>query len=373
MLFENFSNIKKEIEYLFGGKNTISYLKFKKIEYLKYLEERFNQSFSISDFYVTSIFDGKYIMPKFMAYEHSNWYENYCNICELGSSILTSYNDDVESFTLDFLNPLLMCSDIANLKTDYSDIKLNRYLDTYIKSEHITKFRNYLKKANVIPIKDKLEVVPRFEKDVINGIKLSADSIGEIETLKNIILTIEKRFEITVSKKYLNLFRLGKIDDSYTAAMYLPKSKLIKLNKNKTYISDVSDYFSEFIHEYTHAIDMKERLYNLLKPEYEKMLNILYNKTNDTIFKIDTSETSPIFKRINIPQPNIYGGKYNDILKENGYPRTYCITKLTEFVACTLEHYFMKKYSIDEWSEKWELNTELNRLCLDIHNTYFKN
>ncbi len=368
-LFENFSNIEKDIEYDFN-KGGIAYSKFKNIGYIKYLTNKYNREFDLNEFYQCTIFDGTYITPKFMWIEHKDWVEYYILMCEEGSSILEKFNSDINTFKNKFTDSLPMCRDMYSIKEKYSKYIVDNFLETYINQNSRIKFKNFLKNEGIIPIEPKKEILSKFEKDVINNIKLGADDNDDITKLKDIILNIEKQFQIQVNKKYVSLFRLGNMPDDKTGALYFPKSKLIKLNKSPIYSHDVTDYYDDFIHEYAHAVDMAEALRSMFFPLYKNMLDSLYEKTKEEFFILNREES--FFTKVDIPYKFIYGGKYDNDLKELGYPRTYCISKLSEFVACCLEHYFMRKYMKEEWYYHWDLNTELYALCEDIHNKFFK-
>lgn len=330
-------------------------------DYKQFLYHKFNiKDINESD-YIWIQADQKYLIP----IEILNNTEPYIELsvkAEQGWERIKDFkfideiiNYDYSNFLYDVLIP------IGEDELPLNNFKLQSILDK-VNPDYRIKFRNYLKKSDIVKTIKK-ETTSKFEKEEYKGIRLTAENYYGIEFLKEIVDTIEEKFSIYIRNKYVRLLRFGKLQ-GYTGAEFRTRSKMIKLNKEKVDFNN-EYFYDDFIHEYTHAVDMVESLTKKFVPYYTETLRKLYDETGDERLNIQDIDVNHIGFNIPISNREIYTDIFKKELKNIGLPvDTYAIKKPEEFTAKVMEYYFTKDYK--------KLPDSILHLCKSIHNNFFK-
>ena len=286
---------------------------------------------------------------------------------ELGYQRLSGFNKDIDNIINQFTDKQYMFRRMGygykndeELPTKNKHIIDDNFLQ-YIKPEFQIKFRNYLKKINVIQNTTKKSNTKKIETEIYKDVKLGASEQWEINILKEIVDEIEEKYNINIKSKYVKLLRLGHLKKG-ESAIFSPRSKMIKLDKTKAeYGSDM--FFDNFIHEYTHAIDMKENLSVELLPYYNNLIKKMYQETKAEYFNVEPFD-SIIFKSIDIPRNLIYTGYYDDLMVKLGYQKnTYGLLKPMEFTATLFEDFIA--------NNNQKLKKEIKNKCKEIIKKYY--
>lgn len=195
--------------------------------------------------------------------------------------------------------------------------------------------------------------------ETYKGIVIAGYEEDDVEDLKKVIDVLEEKSNISIDHSCIYRIAFGDIYMNNPGAFCF-QTNTIKLNPDhfdREKIMGKYDFHHIFIHEYTHALDINNDIYQNFIDDYKQIISDLgYNlfKSDDYIWKLGIIPTNDILH----PSHN----EIDEYLQEKGYPSKMGLVNIREFVAMAFMDYFA---GISQY------NNQFNQKVVDLVQKYF--
>ena len=315
---------------------TLPYTHFVPLDRIKH---EFKKDFNLNDFLWITI-NIKYGLHNSVVKDEDlkNW-EKYIDKIEYGYNLLKIFNIHPEEIHEQHIESLSFFRNFGKdlLPFDEKQSSFKRVMEE-TKLEFQRKLKKFLIENNLLKTKE-VKSVKNKPKSTWNNIKLMGKTDDEVNFLIELLNAVQNHYHIKVKSDIVKLVRISDVHEQ-AEAQYNPKSKLIIIGRGfyERWGNHLDFYFSGFIHEYAHAIDFvfHSEITKTIENLYKKAMEYLYNETKEERF-------NPKSWHVKFEKGEVYGGKYDNLLRTAGYPSTYALTNMHELFAETMEHYFDKE------------------------------